>query len=378
MMRIAYFAESLPPQTDGVSHTLSKLAEYLENAHTDYIFFSPFKPDETLAWSSRVRKVLSIPFPLYRYYRFSLPMFENLYSELDNFRPDLIHVTNPTALGIVGLDYARSKMIPAVSSYHTHFVHYFSYYGFKPIENLGWTYLKWFHNRCEMTYAPSRSTVTELVSNGIKNVTLWQRGIDLDNFSPTFRDPDLRRSVGADNIPVLLFVGRLVKEKDLDDLINALTILKKSLQKFKMVFVGEGPMQAELQQKLPDAHFTGFLKGEMLSRWYASSDVFVFPSTTETFGNVVLEAFASGLPVIGVNRGGVAELIFQGKNGFLSPPHDSQNIAYFLKLLIKNESYRKKLGQRASKMVRAYNWTSVNEQLINSYSQIITKYYSRN
>jgi glycosyltransferase involved in cell wall biosynthesis len=229
-----------------------------------------------------------------------------------------------------------------------------------------------------MTYAPSPSARSELIAQGIKEVELWQRGIDLKNFSPRFRDYQLRNSIEAENKPVLLFVGRLVKEKDLDDLVRASSILQGWGDPFKLVIIGDGPMRKELEEKLPNAHFTGYLKGEPLSRWYASSDIFVFPSTTETFGNVVMEAFASGLPVIGVNKGGVADLISSGKNGLLSPANNPVDLAFNIKMLLNNTALRNYMSNQAQQYANQHSWDAINGKLMSSYNEILNNFYSLN
>jgi glycosyltransferase involved in cell wall biosynthesis len=190
-----------------------------------------------------------------------------------------------------------------------------------------------------MTYAPSPSSAIALSRKGIKNVDLWQRGINMEKFSPRHRNETLRRSIGAENIPLLLYVGRLVKEKDLDDLVHACHLLRLWGNTFKLVFVGDGPMKKYLMRRLPDAHFAGYQHGPNLSRWYASADIFVFPSTTETFGNVILEAFASGIPAVGVNQGGVADLITPGMDGLLAEPNAPRSLAEQIQILLAEQNF---------------------------------------
>lgn len=370
-MRIVYFTESLPPIIDGVTHTLCELVKTLEDRKIEYRFYSPFKPGNQVNWSDRVSQVKSLPFPLYRYYRMGLPYLQGLEEELNAFQPDLVHVVNPTLLGIYGIQYAKKNSIPVVASYHTHFVFYFSYYGFSVLEKWGWNYLQWFYNQTYCTFAPSKSAVRELQRNGIMNVKLWQRGIDLKNFSPHYRCDGLRRQVGAIELPILLYVGRLVKEKDLEILVKANHLLEEKGYTFKLVFVGDGPMRAQLQQQLPNAFFSGYLQGIELARWYASADLFVFPSTTETFGNVVLEAFASGLTVVAVDQGGVTDLISHGINGLLAKPRSPADFAHNIEILIKNEPYRQQLAKRAIETAHGFDWKVVNNNLIDNYYDIL-------
>ncbi|MDZ7315167.1 MAG: glycosyltransferase family 1 protein [candidate division KSB1 bacterium] len=372
-MRVAYFTESLPPNTDGVVKTLVRLVETLQEQNIDFLFFSPVVPDESYSWRDRVIKVKSVPLFLYKSYQVGLPFFEGITRRLDEFSPDIIHICAPSFLGLTGLNYALKNSLPAVTSYHTHFVDYFSYFGLSWLEPTGWSYLQWFHNKCEMTFAPSPSALAELRRRGIQNVSLWQRGIELDRFSPHYYNPELRRSIGAEDKPILLFVGRLINHKDLEDLVEASRILAGRGRDFKLVLVGDGPMRAELEEKLPDAHFTGFLYGKELAQWYASADIFVFPSTTETFGNVILEAFASGIPAVGVAAGGVADIITHHHDGLIAKPKNPRDFASAVERLLLYPHLAKKLGQNARISAQRYNWQEINRQLLDQYQEIIKR-----
>ena len=370
-MKIAYFTESLPPNKDGVVKTFCHLVDTLESEKIEYKFYSPVKPDASYPWTEHVRKVPSVPFALYDYYRMGMPYFENINEELDIYKPDLVHVVSPTPMGIYGIKYAQKRKLPVVTSYHTHFTKYLTYYKLEMLSPWAWNYLRWFHNQCLRTYAPSPSAVSELTQEGIQGVELWQRGIELERFSPGHRSADLRASITKEDEPILLFVGRLVKEKDLDDLIAANKLLRQRNFKFKQVIIGDGPMRPELEQKLPEAHYTGFLSGHDLARWYASSDLFVFPSTTETFGNVILEAFASGIPAIGVNKGGVADIITSGVDGMIARANDPKDIADKTAFFLENPGMARHFGIDARKTAETYRWEAINKKLLDSYHQVL-------
>ncbi|HKP74580.1 MAG TPA: glycosyltransferase family 1 protein, partial [Longimicrobiaceae bacterium] len=315
-MKIAYFSESLLPHVDGVSRTLAQLFGFLEREGVDFRVFSPFTPPPEISWSRRVHGVPYIRVPVYKDYRMTVPMGHRISERLDAYGPDLIHVVSPTPIAVRAEKYGQRRDIPVVASFHTHFVSYFQYYGIGGLEGFGWWLMRKFYARCRVVYAPSRGIIRELAAHGITNTELWSRGIDLGRFSPRWRDPALRAEVGADDdTPILLLVSRLVKEKDLADLVAAERILRERGARHRLVLVGDGPMRPELQKALPDAYFAGHQTGEALARWYASGDVFVFPSTTETFGNVILEAHASGLPAVVVDRGGPPDLVEPGVTG---------------------------------------------------------------
>lgn len=374
-MNIAYFTESLPPKTDGVAKSMQKLAETLQSKQVNFHFFCPFKPEENNFWMDKVYQVSSLPFLLYPEYRVGIPEKANLQRMLDEFHPDLIHVASPTPMGQFGLRYARKHQIPAVSSYHTHFVDYFKYYGFGLFENQGWSYLKWFYNQFNRIYVPSQNTANQLKQKGFENIELWQRGIELNNFSPEFRNHALRSRIGVtDDEPILLFVGRLVKEKDLEDLIKTNEILMSRQIRFKQVIIGDGPMRSRLKEALPEAHLTGIQRGHELAQWYASSDIFVFPSTTETFGNVILEAYASGLPVIGVDKGGSMDLIQDQQTGFIAKSNTPTDIAQRVQILIENINLRIAMREQALAYAKNFSWEAINGALILSYQKLLSDF----
>jgi glycosyltransferase involved in cell wall biosynthesis len=371
-MRIAYFTESLPPLTDGVSHTLTNLRDSLVREGHEFLFFSPFVPEPD-AWDNNVVEILSAPFPLYRKYRFSMPLFHDMKSMLAQFKPDIVHVCSPFFLGMAAYSYAREAGIPAVNSYHTRFASYMKYYKFGWLEWFAWGYLRWFYNQASRNFVPSDATIKELKSRGFKRLSLWQRGIDTDNFSPLYADPRLRQRWSPDGSPIALFAGRLVKEKDVEILIKADSILKQRGVEYKLVFVGDGPMKSELARALPDAIFAGFLRGQELSRAYASADIFAFPSTTESFGNVVLEAAASGLPCVVPTEGGVMDLVHDGVTGYLAKPQDPEDFASRMESLLTNEWLRNSFSVRAIDYASKRKWHEVNKTLFNGYEELLRK-----
>jgi phosphatidylinositol alpha 1,6-mannosyltransferase len=370
-MRIAYFTESLPPLTDGVARTFTRLAECLNARGIDYLFFSPVLPSQPLPWRGRAIRIPSLGFPLYRYYRVGIPLFSPLERTLDRFRPDLVHVAAPTPLGLYGQHYALRRKLALVSSYHTHFVDYFPYYGFSWAEPVGWSLLKWFHNRGRMTFVPTPGAADRLEGAGFRNLRLWPRGIQPDQFSPAFRDEAFRRRCVSPGVPLLLFVGRLVAEKNLADLARASLLLRGKGCRFRLAFAGDGPFRKTLERLLPHDLFLGFLEGEALSRLYASSDFFVFPSATETFGNVVLEAFASGLPVVAADQGGPVDLVEPGFNGLLAKAHDPENLAYRMRTLLEDPGMLNRLRAGALETSSRWDWRSINGRLLEHYERAL-------
>jgi glycosyltransferase involved in cell wall biosynthesis len=282
-------------------------------------------------------------------------------------------VAAPTPISIYGQNYAFRNKLPSVVSYHTHFVDYFPYYGFRWAMRLGWRYMKWFHDRSQLTFCPTPGAVKDVENQGFKGVRLWPRGINSAKFSPKFRNEALRKKLKVGKKPLLLFVGRLVAEKDLGDLVEAALALRKKGYEFHLAFAGDGPYRETLEKNFPQDHFFGFISGRPLAELYASSDLFVFPSTTETFGNVVLEAFASGLPVVAVAQGGSADLVDHGKNGYLGRPRDPKDLARWMQKCLDSAPLRKKLGKGALRTAAHYDWPIINGGLINEYEKLIIK-----
>ncbi len=373
-MRVALFSEVVPPVHDGACRAVTNLSASLDEEGIPYQIISGVTPSPELSWGRSVHTVRSVPFILNHHYRVSLPFAPHLDAALDRFQPDILHAANPTLLGLYALSYSKRRNIPVVASYHTNYVSYFPYYRVGKMQWLGWSLLRWFHSRCRATYVPSRTTMQELRARGIPRMEFWQRGVHRDQFSPRFRSEELRRAIGAEHIPLLLYVGRLVREKDLDDLVAAVKILGARGLRFRTVIVGDGLMRPELEARLPEAHFTGYQVGPDLAAWYASADVFAFPSTTETFGNVILEAFASALPVVAVNSGGSKDLIVPDENGLLARPHDAEDFADKIASLLCDPARRDTMRECALRSAERFDWGEVNRRLIANYRQVIREH----
>lgn len=362
-MRIAIFADSLPPSADGVARTYTRFSEYLEQQNYHYLIFSPFKPGTDFIGYPNVIHLPSVPLIFYPHYKIALSTFRFVSRHLDSLQPDVIHVSSPTPIGLVALKYARKKNIPVVAGYHTDFIGYFKYYGFAFARNFGWSYLRWFYNKFDKVLVPSQSTKQLLQKKSFLNVALWTRGIDADVFYPGQKKDD--KTVR------LIFAGRLVKEKDLLELVNVCALLDKHNLNYEIIFAGDGELRQTLAKKIKKSHVTGFIEQVKLAELYRSSDIFVFPSTTETFGNVVLEALASGLPVIVSDGGAAKDLVLHGQTGFVAKAHDVRKFAEYTVLLILNKQLRLRLSRNARQFSLDYQWENVHASLIDTYLQLI-------
>ncbi len=273
---------------------------------------------------AKVVGVPAMPLPLYPELKLGLPG-PGVSDELENFKPDLIHVVNPAVLGLGGIWLAKTNNIPLVASYHTHLPKYLEHYGMGMLEPLLWELLKAAHNQAILNLCTSTAMVQELSEKGIQNTALWQRGVDTDIFKPELRDKNMRaRLLGnySDEGSLLIYVGRLSAEKQIERIKPVLEALPNT----RLALVGDGPYRQQLEKIFhgTSTTFVGYLSGNELASAYASGDAFLFPSSTETLGLVLLEAMAAGCPVVCANKGGIQDIISDGENGFLYNP-DGEN-----------------------------------------------------
>lgn len=374
MMRIAYFTDTYLPQINGVTNTLGKLGGYLSSHNIKHKFFAPeYAQSQKVNNDSPVKRFRSISFPLYPECRLSIPLYHKMCAEVDKFNPDIIHLMTPLGIGFMGLRYANEKGIPAVSSFTTNFDSYLKYYKLEFFEELVWSYFKWFHANCKANFCPSNETLNVLKGKGIENLRIMTRGIDTAMFNPERRNQEFRKKFNTGDKLLFLYVGRIALEKDLDimvDSINEINSMHPDAAQF--VFVGDGPYTSVIKEKAPNNVFTtGYLKGKELAEAYASCDVFAFPSGTETLGNVVLEAMASGLPVIAVNSGGVKDNVKDGYNGIMCEYRSVNSFTSAISRFITDKELIKQLGENARDYTMKKSWESVFEQLLIDYEDII-------
>jgi glycosyltransferase involved in cell wall biosynthesis len=369
-LRIAIFTGNYNHIQDGVSLTLNRLVSFLESNEIPVIVFGPTDEDPDLEHEGEFIPVPSIPVPGRQEYRLSTRLPDEARRRLSDFAPTLVHLATPDVLGFRAMRWAQQKNIPIVASYHTHFTSYLKYYNLDILELFGWKYAKWFYSQCKHVYVPSASMAKELDERGINSeIRLWARGVDTELFSPAQRSEQWRKENGfIQSDLIVTFVSRLVWEKNLKTYVDT---IKKLGNKVKPMIVGNGPAMEELQQMLPGAHFTDFITGEELACAYASSDVFLFPSDTETFGNVTLEAMASGLPCVVADAPGSKSLVEPGINGYLAPPRDTKIFAEWVTKIINNKMLREKMAKSARRKALAYSWENVNGELLKNYRNIL-------
>jgi len=371
-MRIALFSGAYNHIADGVSLTLNRLVAFLVREGAIVRVYAPTMSIPALQHAGTLVPVPSVTAPGRPEYRICLGFGWSAHENLTELGADLFHIATPDLLGFAALKMARATGVPVVASYHTHFASYLRYYRFDRLEPLTWSYLRWFYGQCREVYVPSQSMIDVLETHDISgNLRLWPRGVDSSLFAPERRSSEWRESHGIDlDTPVVAFVSRLVAEKGLDVVIEVLKLLREKNIDHRALIVGDGPERAHIEGSLPGAVFTGRLTGEELATAYASSDIFLFPSDTETFGNVTLEALSSGLPVVVADATGSNDLVENGMNGFSAPPRDAGAFFKAVERLIIDSRLRHEMGVRARAGVQAYDWSYVLAQMVTYYEGI--------
>ena len=371
-MKVAIFTDTFLPQINGVTNTLNKLIEYYEANNIEYLIFAPDNDTEKNE-SYNIQRFFSIKFFLYPECRIAFPNTFKVSASLSSFKPDIIQLMTEFNMGMTGLMYGKKHGIPTVSNYTTNFCQYLNYYNLDFLNNSVWTYMRWFHNQNNLTLCPSEEIKFYLKKKGIANTDIFSRGIDSKKFNPELRSEDLRMQLGINNKLVFLYVGRVSPEKDLDILIDAYgQIYNKYRDKIALIITGEGPYLDKCKNDFPkNTIFTGFKKGRELAQIYASSDIFVFPSSTETFGNVVLEAMASGIPVIGADAGGVKNIIDHRINGLKFKARDMNELIGLMVKLIEDENLRNTLRTNARNTGLKRSWNKVFSGLMDTYNNIL-------
>lgn len=368
-LRIALFTGNYVHIEDGVSRTLGRLVGYLVAQGHEVLVLGPSGPSPAVAQPGRFVAVPSVPIPGRPEYLFTTGYPRHVRRYVEAFAPDVVHLATPDVLGHRALTWARRHDYPVVATYHTHFVSYLDYYGLGIGEGLLWGIGRRFYNRCDAVYVPTRAMEDELAAHGVTApLRLWPRGIELDRFSPARRSEAWRRALGfADDDRVVLFVSRLVKEKGTDVFADVMA----RLDGVRALVVGDGPERDAFAAAMPGAVFTGHLGGEALATAYASSDVFLFPSETETFGNVTLEAMASGLAVVCADGGGSRSLVDDGHTGLLCPPRDVDAFTDATRRLVADDALRTSLGAAARDAAADYDWPTVLQRMVTYYRDVI-------
>jgi len=318
-VRIAYVTETFPPELNGVSLTVERTVRHLRQRGHVLELIRPRQAGEAPCDSPEELRTLGCPIPMYPDLRIGMAASGTLRARFEQTQPQLVHVATEGPLGWAALRAAQALDIPVTSDFRTNFHQYSRYYGFGWLSPVVHDYLRRFHNQTRTTFVPTRALARELGDAGFERLQVVGRGVDVAHFTPARRCASLREQWGAGDGPVLLYVGRLAAEKNVTLALCAFEAVRLRSPSARMVVVGDGPLRRRLEAQFPTAIFAGMQRGEALAAHYASADLFVFPSLSETFGNVTLEALASGLPVVAFDVAAAAEHIDDCASGLLAP-----------------------------------------------------------
>lgn len=374
-LRVAVVTETYPPEVNGVAVTLQQLVLRLQASNHQIQLIRPRQPLDHKERQAGADELLvrGLEIPRYPQLRLGMPMKRALVAQWSRQRPDLVHVATEGPLGWSAVQAARQLRLPLSTDFRTNFHAYSQHYGIgwlrKPIA----AYLRKFHNLADCTMVPSSDLLQDLCAQGFERLMVVARGVDAARFSPVHRSEALRAQWGvAPDQPVLLSVGRLAREKNLDLLVRCWQAMHARQPDLKLVVVGDGPSRNALAQACPEALLVGAQSGDELARHYASADLFVFPSVTETYGNVTPEALASGLAVLAFDYAAAAELIRHGDNGLLAPRGDEAAFLSSAMDMVNKPALVQRLRERGRATTLTQDWGQIARQVEAVWHQLLT------
>ena len=362
-LRIAFVTETYPPEVNGVATTLARIVEGLHLRNHALQLVRPRQNDDgPVDRGARFHEVLmrGLPIPRYPGLRMGMPSKRSLVQLWSLNRPDVVHIATEGPLGWSALQAALHLKLPVCSDFRTNFQAYSRYYGVGWLSKPIMAYLRKFHNLTRCTMVPTEALRQQLHAFGFDRLAVVSRGVDTELFNPSKRSAALRAQwgVGGDDV-VVTCVGRLAPEKNLGVLLTAFDAIRQQQPRARLLLVGDGPMRSELQARCPQAIFAGQRTGDDLAAHYASADLFLFPSLTESFGNVTTEAMASGLPVVAFDYAAAAQLIRSGENGVTVPFADDGAYVRAAAALADNSERRREIGLQARQTAREIAWEGI-------------------
>jgi glycosyltransferase involved in cell wall biosynthesis len=365
-MHVTVVTETWPPEVNGVAATLAQLVAALSRAGHELRLIRPRQSSLDKAAEMPVRELLvrGLPVPRYPHLRMGLPCGRRLRELWGANRPDIVHIATEGPLGWSALRAARHLRIAVSSDFRTNFHAYGAYYGARALRCPIMAYLRWFHNAATCTTVPTSGLRDELARAGLQRLAVIGRGVDTRRFDPQHRSADLRRRWGASSDALVVgYVGRLAAEKNLSAVADAFTAIRARETLARLVVVGDGPARGDMKSRCPDAMLAGSKHGNELAAHYASMDLLLFPSRTETFGNVAVEAMASGVPVVAFNDAAAGQLIETGVNGWLAPLDQPERYTPVAVEAALDRAALAAIGQRARATVMALNWDAIAAQV---------------
>lgn len=375
-MRIAVVTETYPPEINGVAMTVGRMVTWLRKRQHQVQLVRPRQgAQDNPVSAANFQEVLQpgLPIPRYDSLKMGLPAGRTLIRLWTSNRPDIVHIVTEGPLGWSALSAAGKLKIPVSTDFHTNFHSYSRHYGIGWLERPITAYLRGFHNKARCTLVPTGALRNELEERGYANLKVVARGVDTALFHPRARSAQLRQAWGAGpDDPVVIYVGRIAPEKNIPVLLRTFDEMRVSRPSAKLVLVGDGPQCSTLQARCPQHVFAGMRTGEDLAAHYASGDIFLFPSITETFGNVTMEAMASGLAVVAYDYAAAAEHIRHNHNGLVADFDDASEFAGLAVNLINDPSRIADFGTRARQTAEELDWENIFEGLETVLAEILT------
>jgi phosphatidylinositol alpha 1,6-mannosyltransferase len=378
-LRIALTSGNYNYTRDGANKSLNRLVGYLLKQGAAVRVYSPVVQNPAFEATGDLIGTPAIPIPFRPEYRVPLGFGNHVRPDVDAFKPNMIHVSAPEFLGHSAVRYAKQHNLPVVASVHTRFDTYLKYYHLGFLEPVMTAALRRFYRRCDALITPSESMAEVLRAQRMNDdIGIWSRGVEFDIFNPARRSLAWRQSLGIEDEEVVVgFFSRLVLEKGLDVFAEVVGELTRRKVRHRALIVGDGPARDSFAAQVPDAIFAGFQSGTDLGRAVASMDILLFPSVTETFGNVTLEAMASGVPVVGSNATGTSSLVQDGITGRLIEPRDIAGYADALQHFIEHPQARVAAGQAGAKAAEPYSWDRINATVAETYLRVIARHNAR-
>jgi len=370
-IRVAFFTETFLARTDGIGTRLRYTIQHLHQlGHKVIVITSEGGPAEFDG--ADIVRMPSFIFPLYPEIKAAIP-WPSIGNVLGAFRPDLIHALQPVLLGASAFYYSSARRVPLVVSHHTQLPRYLHYYRLGRLEGVMWRGIKSAYNRADLTLVTSDAMQAMLAERSVQRIKLWPRGVDTQLFHPgrASREMRTRLTQGHPEEKLVLYAGRLSAEKEIEQCKPILS----GLSGVRLALVGDGPYRPNLEQHYAGTptYFAGYLKGEELASAYASADVFLMPSRTETLGLVLLEAMASGCPAVAANAGGIADVVREGVTGRLYSPLDISGASAALSQLLGDSTYRDALGRQARAETELWSWENATRQLETFYRELMQR-----
>lgn len=375
-LHIAMVTETYPPEINGVAITMLQFAQgMVERGHSIHLVRPAQHKADGPAHGIRYSETLTggMPIPGYPGLRLGRPSKGLLMRDWRARRPDIVHVATEGPLGWSAVSAARALGIPVSTDFHTNFHSYTRHYGLGLLKRPMAAYLRRFHNRTDCTIVPTVTLRNELQDDGYRDVLIVERGVDTTLFHPSKRDMNLRATWGVDeHTPVALLVSRLAPEKNLPVVIEAFEAMRAISPASRLIMVGDGPARADLERRYhPHVIFAGMRTGEDLAAHYASADIFLYPSLTETYGNVTVEAMASGLATLAYDYAAAHQHVRHDMNGLLAPYDDTSAFIYMARALMADPARTARLRIEARRSVENLTWERIMEHMEQQFREVL-------